>query len=97
LSYSTVGLGTTAELAPERFNVSARRPIPAVRWNEGTNEMRNPQDRNDDGKPAGRAPAEQAPGGRSGEGAASALEQLLSQDRQRQREGLGQAEELRNH
>lgn len=57
--------------------------------------MGNPQDRNDDGRPAGRTPPDQAPGGRSGEGAASALEQLISQDRRRQQEGLGQAEEFR--
>lgn len=53
--------------------------------------MGNSQERKDEGQPAGRMPADAVPGGRSGEGAASALEQLITQDRQRQRQqqGLG--------
>jgi len=50
-------------------------------------EMSQHQERKEHDSPAGRAPAEQAPGHRSGEGAASAMEQLISQDRQRQQEG----------
>jgi hypothetical protein len=50
-------------------------------------EMSQFQERNEQTSPAGRAPAEQSPGHRSGEGAASAMEQLISQDRQRQQEG----------
>ena len=46
------------------------------------------QDRHETSPPAGRAPAEPAPGRRSGEGAASALEQWISQNRQRQQDGL---------
>lgn len=49
-------------------------------------EMSQHQERQEQ-PPAGRAPAEQAPGHRSGEGAASAMEQLITQDRQRQQEG----------
>ena len=50
------------------------------------------QDRKDDTARAARAPAEQAPGRRSGEGAASAMEHLISQDRQRQQDGLDQGD-----
>ena len=49
--------------------------------------MTQHQERKEQDAPGGRAPAEQAPGHRSGEGAASAMEQLISQDRQRQQEG----------
>jgi hypothetical protein len=55
-------------------------------------EMSQSQDRNDDTAPTGRAPADQAPGRRSGEGAASAMEHLISQDRQRQQEGRDEAD-----
>ena len=51
--------------------------------------MSQSQDRNDSPQPTGRAPADQAPGRRSGEGAASALEQI-SQDRQRQQDNGGE-------
>ena len=50
-------------------------------------EMSQHQERKEQTSPAGPAPADQAPGRRSGEGAASAMEQLISQDRQRQQEG----------
>lgn len=50
-------------------------------------EMSQHQERNEQTSSAGPTPAEQAPGHRSGEGAASAMEQLISQDRQRQQEG----------
>jgi hypothetical protein len=49
--------------------------------------MSQHQERKEQNSTAGRAPSEQAPGSRSGEGAASAMEQLISQDRQRQQEG----------
>ena len=57
--------------------------------------MSQMQERQDDNvQPSGRARAEQAPGRRSGEGAASALEQV-SQDRRRQQDGPGEADEAR--
>jgi len=49
--------------------------------------MSQSQERKEQTPPADRPRGEQAPGRRSGEGAASALEQLISQDRQRQQEG----------
>ncbi|WP_167772658.1 hypothetical protein [Ramlibacter henchirensis] len=54
--------------------------------------MSQSQERNDDTAPTGRAPADQAPGRRSGEGAASAMEHLISQDRQRQPDGRDEAD-----
>lgn len=45
--------------------------------------MDNSQERKEEAGPAGHQPADQSPRGRSGEGAASALEQLISQSRQR--------------
>lgn len=52
--------------------------------------MGNSQERKDEARPAGASPGEQPQGGRSGEGAASAMEQLISQrqrdDGQRQDE-----------
>jgi len=49
-------------------------------------EMSQHQERKEQTSPAGRAPVEQAPGRRCGEGAASAMEQLITQDRRRQQE-----------
>jgi len=49
--------------------------------------MSQSQERKEQTSPARRPPGDQAPGSRSGEGAASAMEQLISQDRQRQQEG----------
>lgn len=55
--------------------------------------MSQKQERHDENvPPSGRARSEQSPGRRSGEGAASALEQLISQDRLRQQEGPGEAD-----
>lgn len=58
--------------------------------------MNPKQERQDDDvPPPGRSRAEQAPRRHSGEGAASALEQLISQDRHRQQEGPGEARDPR--
>jgi hypothetical protein len=57
--------------------------------------MSQMQERQDDKvPPPGRMRGEQAPGRRSGEGAASALEQV-SQDRRRQQEDPGESNEAR--
>ena len=50
--------------------------------------MSQQQERKEQPSRARPTPAEQASGRHSGEGAASAMEQLISQDRQREQEGL---------
>lgn len=67
-----------------------------VRLTEKEFDMSQLQERQDqNAPPSGRARAEQAPGHRSGEGAASALEQLISQDRRRQQEGPSEPDQDR--
>ena len=54
--------------------------------------MSNSPNRENESQPAGQTPAGQ-PGGRSGEGAASAMEQLISQNRQREQNGSTQPQD----
>jgi hypothetical protein len=56
--------------------------------------MSNSQNRNDDNPSPAKTPAGE-PGGRSGEGAASAMEQMISQNRQRQQDGSTKPQDSR--
>jgi hypothetical protein len=67
--------------------MNLRAAHPCAQFGRRTMDMSQHQERKEQNSPAGRAPSEQAPGSRSGEGAASAMEQLISQDRRRQQEG----------
>jgi hypothetical protein len=81
-SYSSDGPALTAELGRATFNAHVLDGNAAHL--QGT-EMGNPHDGHEDLHSHGNAPGEQGQHGRSGEGAASAMQHLITQNEQQMR------------